>query len=190
MKENRQFVRVWAAELAPRGIRVNTVVPGPTDTPALRGLAADDASTAALLKQLAGSTTMSRLADSDEIAAAVLFLASAESSFMTGSELFADGGEVQTYPIPVISSGHLVAQAAQFRVRAVGCEQVGGTAVLGDRATVDDDDPVGITQGAQRRTTVMALRPLMSRRRSSVIISSDSASSAAVGSSRMSSGCC
>jgi NAD(P)-dependent dehydrogenase (short-subunit alcohol dehydrogenase family) len=96
----RQFVRVWAAELAPRGIRVNTIVPGPTDTPALHGLAPDDASKAALLQQLAGSTTMSRLADPSEIAAAVLFLATAESSFMTGSELFADGGEVQTYPTP------------------------------------------------------------------------------------------
>ena len=96
----RQFVRVWAAELAPRGIRVNTIVPGPTDTPALHGLAPDDASKAALLQQLAGSTTMDRLADPSEIASAVLFLATVESSFMTGSELFADGGEVQTYPTP------------------------------------------------------------------------------------------
>lgn len=93
----RQFVRVWAAELAPRGIRVNTIVPGPTDTPALRGLAPDEATVAPLLQQLAASTTLDRLADPSEIAAAVLFLATAQSSFVTGSELFADGGEVQTF---------------------------------------------------------------------------------------------
>jgi NAD(P)-dependent dehydrogenase (short-subunit alcohol dehydrogenase family) len=93
----RQFVRVWAAEFAPRGFRVNTIVPGPTDTPALRGLAPDEASATALLQQLADSTTMARVADPDEIAAAVLFLASPQSSYVTGSELFADGGEVQTY---------------------------------------------------------------------------------------------
>jgi NAD(P)-dependent dehydrogenase (short-subunit alcohol dehydrogenase family) len=93
----RQFVRVWAAELAPRGIRVNTIVPGPTDTPALHGLAPDEATVAPLLQQLAASTTLDRLADPSEIAAAVLFLSTAQSSFVTGSELFADGGEVQTF---------------------------------------------------------------------------------------------
>jgi NAD(P)-dependent dehydrogenase (short-subunit alcohol dehydrogenase family) len=93
----RQFVRVWAAELAPRGIRVNTIVPGPTDTPALRGIAPDEASVEALLQQMADSTTLGRVGTPDEIAAAVLFLSTDQSSFVTGSELFADGGEVQTY---------------------------------------------------------------------------------------------
>lgn len=94
----RQFVRVWAAELAPRGVRVNTIVPGPTDTPGLRGIGPDEASTAALLDYSAHSTVLARIAEPDEIAAAVLFLASPQSSFVTGSELFADGGEVQVYP--------------------------------------------------------------------------------------------
>jgi NAD(P)-dependent dehydrogenase (short-subunit alcohol dehydrogenase family) len=94
----RQFGRVWAAELAPRRLRVNTVVPGPTDTPGLRGLAEDPAQTAALLDGLASSTPMGRAADPAEIANAVLFLASDQSSFITGSELFVDGGEVQVYP--------------------------------------------------------------------------------------------
>jgi NAD(P)-dependent dehydrogenase (short-subunit alcohol dehydrogenase family) len=76
---------------------VNTVVPGPVDTPALRGIAPDEASVAPLLQQMAESTTMGRAEDTDEIAAAVLFLSTAQSSFVTGSELFADGGEVQTY---------------------------------------------------------------------------------------------
>jgi NAD(P)-dependent dehydrogenase (short-subunit alcohol dehydrogenase family) len=93
----RQFVRVWAAELAPRGIRVNTIVPGPTDTPGLRGIAPDEASVAALLQQQASATTLGRVGNPDEIAAAVLFLATSQSSFVTGSELFADGGEVQTF---------------------------------------------------------------------------------------------
>ena len=94
----RQFARTWAAELAPRGIRVNTITPGPTDTPGLRGLAADPDQEAGLLAHLAGQTAMGRVADPAEIANAVLFLATDQSSFLTGSELFADGGEVQVYP--------------------------------------------------------------------------------------------
>lgn len=89
----RQFVRVWAAELTPRGVRVNIVVPGPTDTEGLRGVGPDE-----FLQWAAGSTAMGRLGDPDEVAAAVLFLSTAQSSFMTGSELFVDGGEVQVYP--------------------------------------------------------------------------------------------
>ncbi|MFD6447810.1 SDR family NAD(P)-dependent oxidoreductase [Promicromonospora sp. NPDC060204] len=94
----RQFSRVWAAELAPRGLRVNTVVPGPTDTPGLRGLAASPEQAGALLDGMGGSTPLGRTADPAEIANAVLFLASDQSSFMTGSELFVDGGEVQVFP--------------------------------------------------------------------------------------------
>jgi NAD(P)-dependent dehydrogenase (short-subunit alcohol dehydrogenase family) len=94
----RQFARVWAAELAPRGIRVNTIVPGPTDTPGLRGLAKDAEDVPGVLAHLAGQTTLGRIAHPAEIANAVLFLASDQSSYLTGSELFADGGEVQTYP--------------------------------------------------------------------------------------------
>ncbi|WP_454855141.1 SDR family NAD(P)-dependent oxidoreductase [Promicromonospora soli] len=94
----RQFGRVWAAELAPRRLRVNTVVPGPTDTPGLRGLAEDQDQTDALLEGMASGTPLGRTADPAEIANAVLFLASDQSSFITGSELFVDGGEVQVYP--------------------------------------------------------------------------------------------
>ncbi|MBB5163101.1 SDR family NAD(P)-dependent oxidoreductase [Mycobacterium sp. AZCC_0083] len=88
----RQFVRVWAAELAPRGVRVNIVIPGPTDTPGLRGIGQEE-----FLQSAAASTALGRLGDPDEVAAAVVFLSTAQSSFMTGSELFADGGEVQVY---------------------------------------------------------------------------------------------
>jgi NAD(P)-dependent dehydrogenase (short-subunit alcohol dehydrogenase family) len=93
----RQFTRVWAAELAPRGIRVNTITPGPTDTPGLRGIAADPDQVQPLLDSMASRVPLARVADPAEIANAVLFLASGQSSFVTGSELFADGGEVQVY---------------------------------------------------------------------------------------------
>jgi NAD(P)-dependent dehydrogenase (short-subunit alcohol dehydrogenase family) len=91
----RQFGRVWAAELAPRGLRVNTIVPGSTDTPGLRGLAEDPGQADAMLEEMANLTPLRRTADPAEIANAVLFLASDQSSYMTGSELFVDGGEVQ-----------------------------------------------------------------------------------------------
>lgn len=87
-----QFVRVWAAELSPRGIRVNTIVPGSTDTPGIRAL--DPENQDAMIEQLADGTSLGRVARPDEIAAAVLFLATTESSFVTGAELVADGGEL------------------------------------------------------------------------------------------------
>ncbi|SER02302.1 SDR family oxidoreductase [Microlunatus flavus] len=88
------FTRTWAGELSGRGIRVNAIVPGPTDTPGLRGLAAGPEHVAQLLGQMAQGVPLGRVAATDEIASAVLFLASDQSSFVTGSELFADGGEV------------------------------------------------------------------------------------------------
>ncbi|MET0423005.1 MAG: SDR family oxidoreductase [Actinoplanes sp.] len=91
----RSFGRTWAAELTGRGIRVNTVVPGPTETPGLTGLAGDPAQAEGLLKTMAEGVPMNRVAHPDEIANAVLFLASDQASFMTGAELFVDGGSEQ-----------------------------------------------------------------------------------------------
>jgi NAD(P)-dependent dehydrogenase (short-subunit alcohol dehydrogenase family) len=91
----RSFGRTWAAELAGRGIRVNTLIPGATETPGLAGLAPDAAAAASMFKGMAASTPLGRLAHPDEIANAALFLASAQSSFMTGAEIFVDGGERQ-----------------------------------------------------------------------------------------------
>jgi NAD(P)-dependent dehydrogenase (short-subunit alcohol dehydrogenase family) len=89
----RSLGRTMAAELAERGIRVNTLVPGPVETPGLKGLAPSGGESE-LLAQMADGVAMKRVAHPDEIAATVAFLASDASSFMTGSELFVDGGEV------------------------------------------------------------------------------------------------
>ena len=88
----RSFSRTWANELKGRGIRVNTITPGPTDTPALAGLAPDPEQAAGLKQQLATRVPLGRLGRPEEIAAAVAFLASEQSSFITGSSLYVDGG--------------------------------------------------------------------------------------------------
>ncbi len=90
----RNFARSWALDLKGSGIRVNVMSPGATETPGLKGLvtAADEA---ALLDGLAAQVPLGRVANPDEIAAVALFLASEDSSFMTGSEVFADGGTAQ-----------------------------------------------------------------------------------------------
>jgi len=91
----RNLARSWALDLKGTGIRVNVLSPGATATPGLlNGLARtgkEDAMIAGLIEQ----TPLGRMADPDEIAAVALFLASDDSRFMTGSELFADGGLAQ-----------------------------------------------------------------------------------------------
>ncbi|MFF3249219.1 SDR family NAD(P)-dependent oxidoreductase [Streptomyces sp. NPDC002870] len=85
----RSFARTWAGELKGRGIRVNTVTPGPTDTPALSALTPDPER---FQRQLAACVPLGRLGRPEEVAAAVAFLASEQSSFITGSSLYVDGG--------------------------------------------------------------------------------------------------
>ena len=87
----RSFGRTWATELADRGIRVNTVIPGPIMTPGLHGLEGAEGQRQGMLDGLA-SNPMKRIGDPEELAAAVVFLASDASSFMTGSEVVVDGG--------------------------------------------------------------------------------------------------
>ena len=92
----RSFARNWTLDLKERRIRVNVLSPGPTNTPGLVGLAGDDpAAQQGLLDQVASEVPLGRVADPDEIANVALFLASDESSFVTGIELFADGGQAQ-----------------------------------------------------------------------------------------------
>lgn len=91
----RSFARGWCLELASRGIRVNVLAPGATSTPGLHGLASSPAQLEAMLSAMKAETPLGRLGTPEEIARAALFLASDESSFMTGSELFVDGGSAQ-----------------------------------------------------------------------------------------------
>jgi NAD(P)-dependent dehydrogenase (short-subunit alcohol dehydrogenase family) len=88
----RSFSRTWANELKGRHIRVNTLTPGPTDTPGITGLAPDADQAERLKGLLAGQVPLGRMGSPDEIASAVLFLAGDQSSFITGTELFVDGG--------------------------------------------------------------------------------------------------
>jgi len=92
----RSFARNWILDLKGRGIRVNTLSPGPTKTPGLLGLAGPDAARQQeMLDALASRIPMGRLGEPDEIAKAAVFLASDDSSFVHGSELFVDGGKAQ-----------------------------------------------------------------------------------------------
>ncbi|MFG2049455.1 SDR family oxidoreductase [Micromonospora sp. NPDC048935] len=88
----RSFARTWANELKGRQIRVNTLTPGPTDTPGITGLAPDEEKAAQLKGFLTSKVPLGRMGTPDEIASAALFLASDQSSFITGIELFVDGG--------------------------------------------------------------------------------------------------
>ncbi|MVN75675.1 SDR family oxidoreductase [Hymenobacter sp. HMF4947] len=91
----RSFARTWAADLKGRKIRVNAVSPGPIDTPGLSGLGADAAQAEQIKAYLASTVPLGRLGSPDEIGKAVVFLASDDSSFVTGTELFVDGGTAQ-----------------------------------------------------------------------------------------------
>jgi NAD(P)-dependent dehydrogenase (short-subunit alcohol dehydrogenase family) len=92
---DRNFARTWAAELAGRGIRVNAISPGPIETPGIRGLGPPPQAEQQLADALGARVPLGRLGSPDEVAAAAVFLASDQSSFTTGAELFVDGGLVQ-----------------------------------------------------------------------------------------------
>src|SRR5229473_207829 len=91
----RSFARTWTTDLKDRHIRVNAVSPGPIDTPGLSGLLASSETGQQRLKMIANSIPLGRLGTPDEIASAVVFLASDDSSYVTGTELFVDGGFAQ-----------------------------------------------------------------------------------------------
>jgi NAD(P)-dependent dehydrogenase (short-subunit alcohol dehydrogenase family) len=91
----RNFARSWALDLVGTGIRVNVLSPGPTSTPGLLNGLARSGQQEAMMAGLIAKTPLGRMGDPDEIAAAALFLASNDSSFMTGSELCVDGGYAQ-----------------------------------------------------------------------------------------------
>jgi NAD(P)-dependent dehydrogenase (short-subunit alcohol dehydrogenase family) len=85
----RSFVRTWTLELKDRKIRANVISPGPIDTPIIAALPKE------AIAQIVASVPMGRVGTSDEIAKAAVFLASDDSSYVTGIELFVDGGQAQ-----------------------------------------------------------------------------------------------
>lgn len=92
----RALARSWILDLKERHIRVNVISPGPVRTPGLVELAGNDpAAQQGLLDHLASQIPLGRVAEPEEISKVVLFLASDDSSFVNGAELFADGGMAQ-----------------------------------------------------------------------------------------------
>ncbi|WP_154379940.1 SDR family oxidoreductase [Duganella guangzhouensis] len=92
----RNLARSWILDTKERGIRINVVSPGPIRTPGLVELAGDDAAAQqGLLDYLASQVPLGRVGEPDEVAKAVVFLASDDASFVNGTELFVDGGLAQ-----------------------------------------------------------------------------------------------
>ncbi|HZZ80166.1 MAG TPA: glucose 1-dehydrogenase [Gemmataceae bacterium] len=92
----RSFARTWAVDLRGRNIRVNVVSPGTVVTPAYKSeLGMTDEQIKAFVEHASTATPLGRAGTPDEIAKAVVFLASDDSSYMTGAELFVDGGAAQ-----------------------------------------------------------------------------------------------
>ena len=91
----RSFARTWTTDLKQRRIRVNAVSPGSIDTPGLRELLASAAVGEERAKMIATSVPLGRFGTPDEIAKAVVFLASDDASYITGTEVFVDGGFAQ-----------------------------------------------------------------------------------------------
>jgi NAD(P)-dependent dehydrogenase (short-subunit alcohol dehydrogenase family) len=92
----RNLARSWILDLKEAGVRVNVLSPGATLTPALLDYAGDDVDRQqGMLAYLATRIPLGRVAEADEIARAALFLASDDSSFVNGTEIFADGGQAQ-----------------------------------------------------------------------------------------------
>lgn len=92
----RNLARSWILDVKDRGIRINVVSPGPIHTPGLVELAGDDAAAQqGLLDYLASQVPLGRVGQPEEVAKAVVFLASDDASFVNGTELFVDGGLAQ-----------------------------------------------------------------------------------------------
>jgi len=91
----RSFARTWAMELKDRGIRVNTLSPGAVDTPIIDGQFATKAEADGARANFGRMTPLGRIGRPEEMAAAILFLASDDSSYSTGIDLVADGGLTQ-----------------------------------------------------------------------------------------------
>ncbi len=88
-------MRSWTVELKDRKIRINAISPGPIETPGFDSLGRNKQENDAFRQALLSMTSMGRFGDPDEIAKAASFLASDDASYITGIELFVDGGLAQ-----------------------------------------------------------------------------------------------
>jgi NAD(P)-dependent dehydrogenase (short-subunit alcohol dehydrogenase family) len=91
----RSFARGWTTDLKDRRIRVNVISPGPIETPGVDGLVKTEEQREGLYAKLAATVPLGRVGQPDEIAKVAVFLASDDSSYVAGIELFVDGGAVQ-----------------------------------------------------------------------------------------------
>jgi NAD(P)-dependent dehydrogenase (short-subunit alcohol dehydrogenase family) len=91
----RSFARTWTSDLKGRKIRVNAISPGPIETPGVDNLVKTEVERKEMVKGLISAVPLGRVGRADEIAKAAVFLASEDSSFVTGIELFVDGGMAQ-----------------------------------------------------------------------------------------------
>jgi NAD(P)-dependent dehydrogenase (short-subunit alcohol dehydrogenase family) len=90
----RSYTRTWANELKGRGIRVNAISPGTIDTPAIAAMVGEE-NAEEVKADFAARVPIGRMGTAEEVAAAVAFLASDQSSFILGTNLYVDGGEKQ-----------------------------------------------------------------------------------------------
>jgi NAD(P)-dependent dehydrogenase (short-subunit alcohol dehydrogenase family) len=91
----RSFARTWTVDLRHHNIRVNAISPGPIDTPAFSDLMQNEEHSRQLKKDLVSNVPLRRMGTPDEVAKVATFLASDQSSYVTGIELFVDGGAAQ-----------------------------------------------------------------------------------------------
>ncbi|CAF3747656.1 unnamed protein product [Rotaria sp. Silwood1] len=91
----RSFARCWAVDLKERNIRVNILSPGSIDTAMFRGVVNGEGIKTTFITDIIATVPMNRLGTPDETAKAAVFLASDDSSYVTGIELFVDGGRGQ-----------------------------------------------------------------------------------------------
>jgi len=91
----RSFARSWTTELKSRGIRVNVISPGPIETPILDGLGQTREENQQIIAHLTSTVPLGRMGKPYEVGKTAVFLASQDSSFIAGAELFVDGGAAQ-----------------------------------------------------------------------------------------------